>query len=674
MDATRSGPQRQCKTCRETLATSEFPDRYVTAECAHRPNVCISCVENNIVQTLDEDLSEIIACPECGKPMTDDDIWRFSGPGTFERYEKMLRMNEDVECVVCAETLKGKEFPDCGITGTCTHEATTCNGCIAQHIRVQLDTRTWGQLSCPECPSPMTYPDVQRFATVETFQRYDALAMRDGIAIDAQFRWCPAPNCESGQIHNEGADAPIVTCISCGARSCFTHQRLWHEGLTCKEVENGVSPSRRRRRLTPQERADQEMAARLQQEEEGTSHTAAAQLRRESELATEREREQQAESREARETQQLLARQRAEEKASERKILGISKKCPGKGCSWRIQKTDGCDHMTFIGENGSAGNQERDCGRGRAALDCLAELTQLTPDPDSQAGGNLGRPVVAALIASGCFSVSILTRSAPPPTKFPFGVSIRVSDYSLASLASAFAGQDAVLSLIAGSAVLQQIAMVDAAVQAGVKRFVVSEWGADTKNEQAQSVVGVFKKKVSVVNHARTREGQGQGPFSWSAVVTGPWFDRSLPLGLLGFSIGARRALFHGTGSTPFATTTLTTICTSIIYLLTSQLAATKNRYVYLASFVTTQNEILGYLKRQSGIYDWTVERVESAEAARGAMEKVQKGEVGGVRELVTAQTFWEGKGGSWGGENVGWGIALEGVENVINDILTRPR
>jgi IBR domain, a half RING-finger domain len=255
-------------------------------------------------------------------------------------------MNQDVECVVCAETLKGRDFPDCGVTGTCTHEATTCNSCIAQHIRVQLETRTWRQLTCPECPAPMAYADVQRFATAEIFQRYDALAMRDGITTDAQFRWCPAPNCESGQIHNEGADAPIITCVACGARSCFTHQRLWHEGLTCEEFETGVSPSSRKRRLTAQERADQEMATRLQQQEEENNRAAAAQLQRERDLAAERERQEEEANRKAREAQELLARQRAEERASEREILGISKKCPGRRCSWRIQKNDGCDHMT----------------------------------------------------------------------------------------------------------------------------------------------------------------------------------------------------------------------------------------------------------------------------------------------------------------------------------------
>jgi hypothetical protein len=145
---------------------------------------------------------------------------------------------------------------------------------------------------------------------------------------------------------------------------------------------------------------------------------------------------------------------------------------------------------------------------------------------------------------------------------------------------------------------------------------------------------------------------------------------QSLRLGLLGFSIPARRALIHGNGSTPFATTTLSTICTSIIYLLTSTLATTKNRYVYLSSFVTTQNEILQHLKKYTGVQNWTVERIESAEAVRRAKERVQRGEMGGVRELVTAQTFWEGKGGAWGGENLTWGIAREGVENVIYDVV----
>lgn len=37
---------------------------------------------------------------------------------------------------------------------------------------------------------------------------------------------------------------------------------------------------------------------------------------------------------------------RDEDRATEEMLDSVSKKCPGPSCNWRIQKTDGCDHMT----------------------------------------------------------------------------------------------------------------------------------------------------------------------------------------------------------------------------------------------------------------------------------------------------------------------------------------
>jgi hypothetical protein len=39
-------------------------------------------------------------------------------------------------------------------------------------------------------------------------------------------------------------------------------------------------------------------------------------------------------------------RKRAEERASERLVKQIAKSCPGPGCGAKIQKNEGCDHMT----------------------------------------------------------------------------------------------------------------------------------------------------------------------------------------------------------------------------------------------------------------------------------------------------------------------------------------
>jgi hypothetical protein len=61
---------------------------------------------------------------------------------------------------------------------------------------------------------------------------------------------------------------------------------------------------------------------------------------------------------------------------------------------------------------------------------------------------------------------------------------------------------------------------------------------------------------------------------------------------------------------------------------------------------------------------------VDNAEAVRRAKERVDRGEMGAVRELVTAQTFWEGKGGAWGGENQAWGLAGESLDAVVGRVV----
>ncbi|KAH0559686.1 hypothetical protein GP486_003797 [Trichoglossum hirsutum] len=310
-EAMKPTTSKMCRECFQELDASYFPEVRIASYCSHDP--------------------------ECGVAMLTEDIWRFTDQATYQRYERTIKLKQDQECVVCTETLKGTDFPQTRITGTCTHEPATCLGCIAEHIRVQLDSRTWGQLSCPECPEPMVYVDVRRYATEETFQRYDTLAMRDGIATDPNFRWCPAPGCESGQIHNEGAVAPVLTCIACSARSCFTHQRLWHDGVTCDEFDRGVVAvpdddddgdehvvgSSRGGLLSllwasavtdlgkSSIRADRSLAVRLH--------------RAEQDEARRRERAQK-----LREDQRRMAKQRKQELAGERAVLGLSKRCPGK--------------------------------------------------------------------------------------------------------------------------------------------------------------------------------------------------------------------------------------------------------------------------------------------------------------------------------------------------------
>lgn len=96
----------------------------------------------------------------------------------------------------------------------------------------------------------------------------------------ANFRWCR--KCDYGQIHLSGVEGNIFTCASCGHKVCVVHENTWHEGETCEEYDYRSSG-----------RKDRD--------------------------------------------------QKAQEKASLKAISKLSKKCPGPGCVYNIEKNDGCD-------------------------------------------------------------------------------------------------------------------------------------------------------------------------------------------------------------------------------------------------------------------------------------------------------------------------------------------
>ena len=68
--------------------------------------------------------------------------------------------------------------------------------------------------------------------------RYDAKQMQEMLSTMPNFARCLGPNCSSGQIHDGGDEQPIMTCISCQFKTCYTHQLPWHDGQTCAEYDD----------------------------------------------------------------------------------------------------------------------------------------------------------------------------------------------------------------------------------------------------------------------------------------------------------------------------------------------------------------------------------------------------------------------------------------------------
>lgn len=135
----------------------------------------------------------------------------------------------------------------------------------------------------------------------------------------------------------------------------------------------------------------------------------------------------------------------------------------------------------------------------------------------------MGKPILEELVAAG-FNVTALTRESSSAS-FPAGVTVKKVDYSSSeSLKGAFAGQDAVVSAIATPAVGGQQIIVDAALAAGVKRYIPSEFGINTRLTPGTTIGKILAGKVAVVDYLDSKAKENSN-FSWTGVSTGMFFD-----------------------------------------------------------------------------------------------------------------------------------------------------
>lgn len=272
----------------------------------------------------------------------------------------------------------------------------------------------------------------------------------------------------------------------------------------------------------------------------------------------------------------------------------------------------------------------------------------------------------------------------------PRGVQVLAADYSShSSLVNAFTGQDAVISTIGAVALSDQTKLIDAAIEAGVQRFIPSEFGSDTQNEKSAELA-IFKGKVAIKKYLEKKAAEGK--ITWTGLVNGPFLDwgMSLPpppllpvhcadrystglkVGFLGFNTADKKATLYDGGSRPFSVTTLPDIGRAVVAIL-SHPEETKNRYVYVNSAVVTQREILAAYEKLTGA-KWEIEEKDTAEVEKATNTKLAQGDFSTIHYLIYRGVFGEGYGGEF--KNVSnelFGIEVldgAGVEEVVKSTL----
>ncbi|EGR45357.1 uncharacterized protein TRIREDRAFT_81525 [Trichoderma reesei QM6a] len=239
------------------------------------------------------------------------------------------------------------------------------------------------------------------------------------------------------------------------------------------------------------------------------------------------------------------------------------------------------------------------------------------------ASGNVGKVVLPALLAANKFTVTVLRRASSSPSTFPDGVRVVDVDFSsVESLTAALAGQDAVVSTV-GSAALkdEQKRLIDAAVAAGVKRFLPSEFGCDLTKE-LPAKLPVFAAKVEITRYLEDKAKTT--PLTYTLVYSGPFFDWGLQYNFIFKSAGSKPVLYDG-GNTVFSSSTLDAVAQAVVGVLLKP-EETKNRAVRFQSVAISQRQLLDIAKEVAPERDWQPEVVKLDDLTKAADERLAKG------------------------------------------------
>lgn len=278
------------------------------------------------------------------------------------------------------------------------------------------------------------------------------------------------------------------------------------------------------------------------------------------------------------------------------------------------------------------------------------------------AGGSIGRYAMAALLAEPSLNVTILQRaSSKPLADHPNVPTITVPDgYPTEAVIPAFQGQDVVISCLTTMSVADQYRLIDAAIAAGVRRYVPSEYGLNNMRADAQALSPVFRDKGAIQQHLR--DAAAAGKIEWMSVSCGMWIKWSLQNNFLGMRVKERKATLWDKGVGRFSVTTEENTAQALVRSLTQIPEVTRNRNVLINDFVIEQRELLAEIEKQLG-EKLEVDYIDSEEKIKELHAAMAQGDVNAKYGTIEAGFIT----GRFGGD-------LEKEGEILMDQLGLPR
>lgn len=137
-------------------------------------------------------------------------------------------------CAICEDSKPPAMFPSIFDVEGHDHNNDVCTECFTSHLEIEVETKMWNQVSCPQCPLMLQREEIHILASAETWTRYQQFAQRAALSENPAYRYCFSTSCDSGQVH----DGELVfACQSCGHCHCTVCNTNWHENDTCEQYQ-----------------------------------------------------------------------------------------------------------------------------------------------------------------------------------------------------------------------------------------------------------------------------------------------------------------------------------------------------------------------------------------------------------------------------------------------------
>lgn len=190
------------------------------------------------------------------------------------------------------------------------------------------------------------------------------------------------------------------------------------------------------------------------------------------------------------------------------------------------------------------------------------------------------------------------------------------------SLSAALKGIDAIVSTVNHEAIENQTVLIDAAIAAGVRRFIPSEYGSCTTNPKLKDfpMYGpMFKIKQYLQEKAEA------GELTWTVLACGAFLELLFGSPLL-LDFGNHIANLIDEGNNRISSTSLPNVGRAIVGIL-KNFEATKNKVVRTSEVILTQNQVLRIVEGLRPDIKWDINKVQSSVLLKEGLDGLSAGD-----------------------------------------------